>query len=284
MAEMKNKGILQAIAYILIAVVCAFVVTFGVTFIVKSYESKIAAAQKPIETMEVVVARRSLSQGVAITEQDIALVAVPRDFLNENLFTAIENVLGKYPREGILVNEFVRKERLADVELGQGLNVLVPRGMRAISINLADGSAVSGFVNPGNTVDILVSMAGTNEDGNLETHTVLQSVGVLAVNDRLQGASGEEGPDNEAKKPSVTLAATPEQAEKLAHAANLGEIHLALRNDLDEEAIATTGMDSSKLVGKKKKKPVVRQPRAKTSTGRQIVIISGGNRRSSTLK
>lgn len=289
MAESGNKGTLRAVAYIGVALFCALLVTGGVAFMVKSYELKIEAAQKPVETMDVVVARRSLSQGVAISEEDIVMVAVPRDFLNENVFIDAADVLGKFPRESILVNEFVRRERLANVELGQGLNVLVPRGMRAIAINLADGSGVSGFVNPGNKVDVLVTMSDSSEEEEkLETHTVLQGMSVLAVNDRLQGAKGgddeEEEENNAAKKPSVTLAATPEQAEKLAHAATLGEINLSLRNELDEELIATTGMDSDKLIGKEKPKPVVRKPRATTSTGRQIVIISGGNRRSSAIK
>jgi pilus assembly protein CpaB len=148
------------------------------------------------------------------------------------------------PRERILALEFIREERLADPEAGIGLNAIIPRGMRALSINISDGSAVSGFLNPGNYVDVLVTIEG-DETREAETRTLLQAVTVLAVNSRL----GNSAEALERARPSVTLAVTPDLAEKLAHAVAQGAVTLTLRNDIDVTHVETHGALVSNLLG-----------------------------------
>jgi Flp pilus assembly protein CpaB len=60
--------------------------------------------------------------------------------------------------------------------------------MRALSIDISDGSAVSGFLNPGNYVDVIVTIEG-DDTREAETVTLLQAVTVLAVNNRMGNSS-----------------------------------------------------------------------------------------------
>ena len=164
-----------------------------------------------------------------------------------------------------------------------GLNAIIPRGMRALSINISDGSAVSGFLNPGNYVDVLVTIDG-DDAREAETRTLLQAVTVLAVNNRM-GSSVE---NIERMRPSVTVAVTPDQAEKLAHAVAQGEVTLTLRNDIDVTHVETHGALASSLLGgaTDDKRITVREWTARTraSADGTLIIIQGNNAKSEKVK
>lgn len=262
----SSKGGAKALLFLLLAIVAGGAATVLVWKAIEGYQRRLEVLRRPPDTKMAIIAARDLFQGIKITEEDIAAVEIPEKYLPHNGYVAAEHVIGRVPRERILINEFIREERLADPEEGVGLNAIIPRGMRAISINLAGGRAGSGFVNPGNIVDIIVTI--TPDDGSKarETHTVLQAVPVLAVNDRLKGnKTGQEA--KRRLKPSVTLAVTPEEAEQVAHAEQQGEITLALRNDLDRVYTTLDGTDSKELYGETKQPKKTGSRPAATSSG-----------------
>jgi pilus assembly protein CpaB len=252
--SMASTGV-RALVFLVLALVAGAAATIMVFQLIQSYKARIADAQKPEETEMVIVAAGDLFPGVTIAESDIVGVQVPKKYVPADAFTSPELVVGRIPRERILANEFIRPQRLADGESGIGLNALVPAGMRALSLNISDGAAVSGFLEPGNRVDLLVTIS--DEDGGpSETITFLQTVPILAVNARMlkegdtvidpNTPEGKEQLEQQKQQqaqrrgsPSVTLALTPEQAETVAHASRQGTIRLTLRSDVDTE-IATT--------------------------------------------
>lgn len=261
-----SKGGLKALIFFLLALVAGGSVIVVITQLIASYQKSIDEGTKPEETAMAIIAARDLFQGVKITEEDLAVVEIPTKYLPHNVFVSAEHVIGRVPRERILVNEYIRDERLADPEEGVGLNAIIPRGMRAISVNVGGGRAVSGFVNPGNRVDVIVTIAPGDGTRERETHTVLQAVPVLAVNDRMKGAkTGKEA--KRKLKPSVTLAVTPEEAEQVGHASELGEITLALRNDLDLAFKTLDGTDTSELYGEEPKQEVKKAGPKKATPG-----------------
>jgi pilus assembly protein CpaB len=97
--------------------------------------------------------------------------------------------------------------------------------MRAATLRVDDVLGVAGFVLPGDSVDILVTRADGTAKGQVRTDVLLQGVRVLAV-DQLA--------DQAKTKPVVAKAATvevtPAQAEKIALAAQIGSLSLALRS------------------------------------------------------
>ena len=151
MAESEAQGSgARALLFMLASLLLgAFALVF-VYQLIQQYQAKIEAAQAPDETVMAIVAARDLYQGITITEEDLFAVEIPPAYLHQDVYQSPEHVVGRIPRERILANEFIREERLADADEGIGLNAIIPRGMRAISINVDGGSAVSGFLNPGN--------------------------------------------------------------------------------------------------------------------------------------
>ena len=91
--------------------------------------------------------------------------------------------------------------------------------------------SVAGFVQPGAHVDVLAT--GNNEGGGNErlTSTVLENVQVLAVGknmDRNVSADAQTAP-------VITLALSPDDAQKLALVSQEGRIQLSLRNPMDTQ-------------------------------------------------
>lgn len=290
MARKKKKeesssasGPIRALAFAAVAMVAGVLSIVVLYNLINSYQSQIAEAKKPEDTVMVIVAARDLYQGVTITEEDLYAVEIPPRFLPENVFLSPEHVVGRIPRERILANEFIRADRLADPESGIGLNAVIPRGMRAISVAITDGRALSGFLNPGNYVDVLVTITPEAKGGaeNRETKTIMQAVFVLGVNSRMGNETEEEAGTKRGKNvPTVTLLVTAEGAETIAYAETMGAITLALRNDLDIAYAETTGVDVDAL-RKKLEKPKVKRTRApvkKDDGGGELLIIKGASR------
>jgi pilus assembly protein CpaB len=253
-------------------------------YLINSYQDRINQARAPEDTVMVIVAARDLYQGVTITEEDLYAVEIPPRYLPEGVFLSPEHVVGRIPRERILANEFVRANRLADPESGVGLNAVIPRGMRAMSIAIKDGEALSGFLNPLNYVDVLVTVRPDDRSAGFvvpETRTLLQAVFVLGVNSRMQKESKEEARQRRGShSPSVTLLVTADQAEELAHAEKMGRLRLSLRNDLDVNYADLTGVDVNSLMRRiQEASPttIVRRriAKAEVKTGSVLKMIKG---------
>ena len=212
--------------------------------VINGYQQKLAQLEMPDQTVQVVVAQKTLYQGDTIREEHVALRDVPPDFVPETVFYNLDEAIGRVPQERILIDEYIREERLADPEAGVGLNAIIPRGMRAMSLNITNASAVSGFINPGNYVDVLVTLSAGGQKA--KTFTLLQAVYALAVDNRMGSEQAVEGK----VKPSVTLALTPEQAEKITHAKIEGAVTLTLRNDVDVTKVETHGAQNNILIGR----------------------------------
>lgn len=241
------------------ALLVATAAIYGIFSILNGYNRVARVIDKPMETVTVVAASRTLYQGVGITNDDLFVVNVPPEFLpimrdkanpkehvKAQVFNSRERVVGQVPRERILANEFIRPERLADGSNGVGLNALIPRGMRAISVGLRGSDAVQGFLTPGNYVDVLVTMK--DELGRRRTETILQAVFVLGVNSRAQNDSAAEVAARGNNSPSVTFLVTPNQAEDIAYADELGDLSLTLRNVQDVVYTQLGGADLDTLL------------------------------------
>lgn len=281
-------GPLRALIFIALAIGAGSFSLVMLYQLITSYQLKIDEAKRPEDTVMVIVAARDLYQGVTITEDDLYAVQIPPKYLPEGVFLSPEHVVGRIPRERILANEFVRADRLADPESGVGLNAVIPRGMRAISINVSDGAALSGFLNPGNYVDVLVTIQPETDNQKQEvpeTRTLLQAVFVLGVNSRMQKETSEQAKEKRgSQKPSVTLLVTADQAEQIAHAENMGEIVLTLRNDLDVNFTPLVGVDIEDL-RRKIEAPKVERKRVATAAPKpvkkctEVAIVSGGEKK-----
>lgn len=262
MAKSSSGGRLKALMFLMVSMFAALLAAVVIFAVIRNFQNQLREARKPPELKEIIVAKRTLWPGMTIVPEYLENKKYPPRFIPDEAIQVGESAIGRVPLERILVGEFIRNERLASRDAGSGLNAIVPQGMRAISLDISGGSAVSGFLNPGNYVDILVTI--TDGEKILNTVVLLEAVTVLAVNDRLGNAerlskaeqkkkkqNGEGGSRRVRSKPSVTIAVTPDQAERVIYAQEQGRITLTLRNDIDVTAVDTHApMKKERLIGK----------------------------------
>jgi pilus assembly protein CpaB len=287
------------------AIVVAIGATWGIFELLDRYQQVEETVDEEVSTVTVVAATRTLYQGVSISSDDLFIMKIPPDYLPKitkgqlaktevveaDVFTTRERVVGRIPRERILANEFIRPERLADGNAGVGLHAVLPPGMRAVSLDLKDADAVAGFLEPGNYVDIVVTMVRLDEEER--TETLMQTVLVLGVNSMAENETTADAARRGKQRPSVTFLVTQAQAEQLAFANSMGRISLSLRNVLDSAYKDLDGVALDDLLNRIKPNPVapVRKytpppeikPEVQTRTGPTIDIIRGPVREVKTV-
>lgn len=140
--------------------------------------------------------------------------------------------------------------------------MLVPEGLRGITIKVDDATRESGFVLPNSRVDVLVSMPRSPGSQERISKVILQDIGVLAA-----GQTVELRDNKPVLVTTVTLALAPNQAEKIALAQTEGKLMLAMRNLRDNKVVETRGVTAATLLSDSSA-PVVTPARAPR---RQIV-------------
>ena len=276
-SDSGRSGPARVLVFGVVAVIAGLFSIFVLYSMISSYQAQIAEAKKPEDTVMVIVAARDLFTGISVTEEDLYAVEIPPRYLPENVFLSPEHVVGRIPRERILANEFIRADRLADPESGVGLNAVIPRGMRAMSVNISDGRALAGFLNPANYVDVIVTITPEDDTAKPLTVTKLQAVFVLGVNSRMGSENVDQAREKRGKqRPSVTLLVNMAQAEELAYAEALGDITLTLRNDLDRDEQDTQQVGLADLRRQLEHKPKARKRRPQAAPQHKgIKIIQG---------
>jgi pilus assembly protein CpaB len=195
-------------------------------------------------TIQLAVAAHDLGIGTVLRDEDIRLIEWPEQVLPQGYAGSKAELAGRGLMVDVKAHEPILEAKLADRESGGGLPILIPEGMRAVSVRVDDVIAVAGYVLPGTRVDVLVTVGEGTSNANPITRVVLQNVRVMAAGQTL-----ERDEDGRPQTVSVvTLLVSPEDGEKLVLAATQGRVQLALRNMLDDVETATRGVAVANLI------------------------------------
>jgi pilus assembly protein CpaB len=215
--------------------------------------SERAARAQMVETIDVFVSTRPLRYGERVKAEDVRVVRWPVDAIPEGAFNE-EAVLFPNGQDELrtVLRAMEKDEAILAIKVtgpgeDAGVSSRLPKGMRAFAIKVDVTSGVSGFLRPGDRVDIYWSGQGYNSAGenvgNL-TQLIESSVSLLAI---------DQTADNERSNPSiartVTVQVTPLQVGALAQAQSTGTLSLSLVGAEDQEAIAAVSVDRSDLLG-----------------------------------
>ncbi len=195
-------------------------------------------------TVGVVVASDTIPVGTRIGEQQVKVVAWPEKLVPEGSINDPKAVLNQVAKVTIEKNQPLTTSQF----MGQNAEVLpmmIPDGMRAMSVRVDDVTGVSGFITPNSRVDVLVagSPGGEGNEGQ-RSKLVLQNIRVLAI-----GKSIAQTQDKPVEVPTVTLLVSPDDAEKLTLATRYEPVRLALRNYSDDQMVGTPGLSTATLFG-----------------------------------
>ena len=227
---------------------------FSQTQAALNHERELRAKTGPL--IEVYVVNKVKKYGETLTRDDVQLIYWPENALPEHIFKdqAIlgEDDLALFP-EGSNEPRFVMRQMekfepiLAEkvTEPGQtaGLTGQLAKGQGAFAIKVDVASGVSGFVQPGDHVDIYwTGAAGENNES--KTQLIETGVKVIAVDQKADDANS-----GATVARTVTVAATREQVARLAQAAATGKLALSLVSGADTEVAALVEVDGNSLLG-----------------------------------
>jgi pilus assembly protein CpaB len=260
---MDKKGI----ALLIVALVLAITAGGGIYLYLKGMPLTQA---KVADTVPVVVAESDMSFGTTLEEKHLRLVEFPKESVPAGSYSSIDSVLDQTTKVFVVDGEPILASKLSAI--GGGLSVRIPENMRAMSIKINEVTGVSGFVLPGDRVDIVVTVQNAAGTNIAVTKTILQDLEVLAA-----GAKTETKGNHHITVQTVTVLLDPSGAEKLALGVHQGKVHLSLRNPVDHEVATLAKTDTRTVLGMStpKKKAVRRRskPRKAIVTKKAPVVV-----------
>lgn len=193
------------------------------------FASRQVAPAPKVTAMEILVAKRGLPVGTFLKLAQFEWRPFPEDGVAETYIRreGFEDTIleGAVLRAGLTAGDPLTAGRLVRPGERGFLAAVLKPGMRAVSVPINATTGISGFVFPGDGVDLLlthkVKIGGTHRRA---TETLLHDIRVLAVDQRT---NDQEGEPTLAK--TATLEVKPKQAEVIAVAMEMGRLSLALR-------------------------------------------------------
>jgi pilus assembly protein CpaB len=199
-----------------------------------------------VATQPVAVAATDLSWGTVVRKEMVKMVPYLKESLPKGHFSDTASLEGRVMLMPLKVDEPFFESRLAPTSITTGgVAAVIKKKKRAMAVKVDKVIGVSGFIHPGNRVDVLVTLKRAGNNNNPITKIVLENILVLAAGTELEKKGKNEKPT---PVDVITLEVTPEEAEKLALSATEGKILLALRGFHDKDNVLTRGSSTSSLL------------------------------------
>ncbi|SEK23995.1 pilus assembly protein CpaB [Roseovarius azorensis] len=256
---------------------------------IEGYQAQLEEERKQrapnIETVDIYVATRALKYGEPLGPEAVRLTAFPKDSLPEGVFTKSEQLFSKgeaVPRtvlRGIETNEAILAVKVTEPGEEAGITSQLKRGERAFAIKVDVTSGVSGFLRPGDRVDVYWtgSVGGNNlrTEGNSTgevTKLIDTGVRLIAID---QVANTEMAEAVIAR--TVTVAASPQQVAALAQAQSTGRLSLSLVGAMDDSVSEEIEIDQHRLLGIAANTVIEQAPTPETCTirtrrGAEVIV------------
>ncbi|PID37450.1 MAG: Flp pilus assembly protein CpaB [Rhodobacterales bacterium] len=205
---------------------------------ISDYQNALAAeraARAPaVPTQEVLIVTESVRYGQKITDENIRTVAWPQDAIPEGVFTSIDELFPQGEKRFRTVlrtmeaSEAILQVKVTEPGHDAGVSARLTTGLRAFAIKVDASSGVSGFLAPGDYVDVYwigrANMSGSLEGVSQDITKLIQtSLKIIAI---------DQSADMDATTPqvarTVTVEVSQEGAARLAQAQATGKLWLTL--------------------------------------------------------
>jgi pilus assembly protein CpaB len=232
----------RPIIFVVLAGLAAMLAAVVVYSALKRREAEVQQALA--KNVEIVVAAYDLPLGTKIESSELKMAKWSGDSIPEGAYTDMHQAIGSYVKSQFVSNEPIVANKLFLGQKTAGvMPLLIPFGMRAVSVPVDEVSDIAGFVLPHTRVDVLVALTGTDANSKPLAKIVLQNVEVLAVAQEVE--MKKDAPE---VVKVVTLLVSPQEAERLALANREGTLRLAMRNYNDNKIVLTSGADVAQML------------------------------------
>jgi len=194
-----------------------------------------------IETIEVLIAGSDIGLGNTVSGQELRWQTWPAASASSHFIRrsdnpdAINQLAGSIARAPFAAGEPIRESKLIKAKGSGYMAAILPKGKRAIAIDVAPDTSVAGFILPNDHVDIILSRRDNKEADKAlggEVHSgeiILSNIRVLAIDQTVEEKNGQRVVVGK----TATLELGPHQSELLARAKMMGVLTLTLRSIVD---------------------------------------------------
>jgi pilus assembly protein CpaB len=219
------------------------------------------------KTVTVIVAKQDIPQGATLSAENMALRPIPAEYAHSTALQPddFERVDGQRLAYPVKSGEMILWG-LMETQRMPTFSARVEAGRRAMTVPVDEINSISGMLEPGDTVDLLVTV---ERDGKKSTFPVMQNVAVMATGQRSQDDPKSGG---SRQYTTVTINTSPDEARLLIAARDAGRMTALLRNPQDKQPIPGK-YDVAALLGLGGAAPVRGGGRGR----REVPVLYGGS-------
>jgi pilus assembly protein CpaB len=243
---------------ILVAVVLALVATAALVVYVNGADRRAIANQQPVKVWVAAKAIKAGTSGVNAKNTGlIAQVEMPKKNAVKGAVLALSQIQAKRAAVDIVEGEQLLQSRWVGAQEVSGRGLLpIPDDHQALAIGLDLTRQVAGFVTPGDSVSMVLSMKRPGRGGDVErSQFLLQNIQVLAVgatalsNASTQGGGGRVSQGKSSQNVTAITLSIPEgQVERVVYAAEHGSIYLTLMPLQADDAPPSDGVTADDVI------------------------------------
>lgn len=230
---------------------------FAVLLLFSYISSKEKALLEMATPIQVVLANRDIPEGMRIDSDMLELVKIPQKYVQPGAFNDPKRLINRNINVPALKGTQILESMFIATE-SESIASKIPANKRAFSVFVTDVTAVGELVQPGDMVDLMVTVeVGSFQNGRsiseeIITKTVLENILVLAVNqtsskhrsinagDMNQTAAGNvfKGDQQRSSRKkeqikTMTVSLSPHEVQILNLAQEIGTLSAALRSSFD---------------------------------------------------
>jgi pilus assembly protein CpaB len=206
---------------------------------------RIVAPAPAMDLTTVVVAKEDLNFGTVLKKDRLEEVQWPSQSVPQGAYRSVREIFAEQDNrvvtQGMKLREPILKGKLTGPGQRASLSTMLGAGMKAVSIRVNEVLGVSGFILPGDRVDVLMTRtigdARSLKDSEQKSYSnlLLQNLRVLAIDQTAD-------PNHDAPKivKTVTVEVSLIDAQKLTLATEIGTLSVVLRESNAIAAAANT--------------------------------------------
>ncbi|MFH1156010.1 MAG: Flp pilus assembly protein CpaB [Pseudomonadota bacterium] len=227
-----------------------------------------------VTPIPVLVATRDIAEGTRMDETLFETKKLPQKYVQPGAFNDPQRIVNRNITVPVLAGTQILETMFGTVQ-DEGIASKVPAGKRAFSIFMTEVTAVGDLIQPGDMVDLMVTVevGSYNSQGEgiseeMITKTILENILVLAVNQTSskrkaigsatvkQASQGNvlstttSSSKNNGQIKTLTLSLTPKEVQMLNLAQEIGTLSASLRSAWDSGTIENTpALSNRELLG-----------------------------------
>jgi len=201
---------------------------------VTDYKVKV---DKQLDTIPLVVASKEMQPGMLVSAENVSVRQVPRAFApstasGPNQFSQLK---GRQIIYKVAPGEPILPSHLAKVSASTFSSIL-NKGERALTIPVDSKNSISGFLRPGDLVDMFITLNPDAQSPQARTLPLISNVKILATGTHIEGQADipSKGRRADDQYSEITVGVSPKDAGRIVHAQSLGTLSLVMRAREDE--------------------------------------------------